>query len=362
MIINWTNVTSDAGFGVFGSNAALAKKIIQQAITDWENVIVSFNGKFPSFPNDQADIKVFIQQGNSLLSDGGFFDASRGNPLPDGSSGFGIVLGFNRNQPPTGGWFLSPDPASNSDFHPDVRDPQFAGTLPTNQGSDLLSSALHEIGHILGALTIDPQSPMLSNTGAFVPDAAGTLVPLFLFHFPNGVTVPLMEPAFTVGPNGVREPTGVGHLFFGTVQTPLAGTVTGRLDVMNQTGQANERTLISDFDAFILQDALGFSVNVPSQLGFTIGNRAPQLQHVVEIRNDGFHPQSLTIELGGTVRWINRDTITHTVHLVSATPGRPDSETAPIPPGQSVEIGFSASHSYFEAENPNLKGMISVQP
>jgi hypothetical protein len=267
--IVWTNVNTDAGFSLFGNQAALARNLVGQAIIDWENVIVSFNGKNANFPNDQANIKVFIQLGNSQLSSGGFFDGVV-NKLPDGSSGFGIILGFDRNQPGTGGWYLSPNPSSNSDFQADPRDPQFAGTRTMNQGGDFLSVALHEIGHILGALTIDPKSPLLTATGTSVPDAAGTLTPLYVFHFPNGVTVPLMEPPWN---NGI--PTGVGHLFFGTVQTPLAGTVTGRLDVMNQTGQPNERTLISDYDAFILEDALGYRVNVPSQMGWTITNSAP---------------------------------------------------------------------------------------
>jgi hypothetical protein len=352
MFINWANVAADAGFSLFGTRASLARKTIQQAIIDWENVIISFDGKNPNFPNDQADIKVFIQLGDSLLSHGGFL-----TPLPDGSSGFGIILGFDRHQPGTGGWYLSPDPSTNSDFQADPRERQFAGKLPTNQGSDLLSDALHEVGHILGALTIDPASRMLTNTGASVPDAAGTLIPLYLFHFPNGVTVPLMEPPWS---NGV--PSGVGHLFFGSVTTPLAGTVTGRLDMMNQTGQANERTLISDFDAFILQDALGYRVNVPSEMGWLITKPAPPRQSFVEIRNDGFHPKDVPIPLGGTVHWVNKDIGTHTIHLISATPGRPDTETAPIPPGQGVEIGFSASHSYFAADHPSWMGTVKVRP
>jgi hypothetical protein len=357
MFINWTNFASDGGFGLFGPRAGLVRSTVQRAIIDWENVIISFNGKNRNFPNDEADIKVFVQQGDGILNHGGFFDASKGNPLPDGTSGFGIILGFDRRQPATGGWYLSSDPSSNSDFKADPVDPQFAGKLPTNQGSDLLSSALHEIGHILGALTVDPASPMLTATGASVPDAAGTITPLYLFHFPTGVTVPLMEPPWSGG-----FPTGVGHLFFGSVVTPRAGTVTGRLDVMNQSGQANERTLISDFDAFILLDALGYSVNVPSQMGWFITKPGPPRQAFVEIRNDGFHPRDVPIPLGGTVHWINRDTAPHTIHLISAVPGRPDTETAPVPPGQGVEIGFSASHSYFAADRPSWTGTVMVRP
>jgi hypothetical protein len=278
MNINWNNFADDAGFSLFGNQAVLARNLVRQAIIDWENVIVTFNGKNASFPNDQADLKVFMHLGDSTLSSGGFFDATKGKPLPDGSSGFGIILGFNRNLS-AGGWYLSPNPSSNADFQADPRDPQFAGKLAMNQGSDLLSDALHEIGHILGALTVNPAfgptKPLpsrayLTPTQTSTTDAGGQQVPIYLFHFPNGVTVPLMEPPWTDG-----VPTGVGHLFVGSAQTPTGETITGRLDVMNQMQESGERYLISDYDAYILEDVFGCTVNVPSQMGWTISSPAP---------------------------------------------------------------------------------------
>jgi hypothetical protein len=82
---------------------------------------------------------------------------------------------------------------------------------------------------------------------------------------------------------------------------------------------------------------------------------------VIAIAGNGFRPPNVTIKLGGTVEWFNEDTQPHTVHLISATPGRPDSETASIAPGQSVEVGFSASHAYFAADRPAWKGTVRVQ-
>jgi hypothetical protein len=271
--IVWTNAAADdAGFSLFGNQAG-ARALVQQAIIDWENVIVSFNGKNANFPNDVVNMKVFVQADRGFSS-GGFFDGVR-NVLPDGSSGFAIILNFNSGQS-NGGWFLSANPASNAEFQPDPREPQFAGTLKTGQGADFLSGALHEIGHVVGALTVDPKSSFLSATGGGVADAAGTFTPVYIFHFPNGVTVPLLEPPWSGG-----NPTGVGHMLFGTLNTPLAGTITGRLDVMNQSGQGPGRTLITDFDAFILLDALGYRVNVPSAMGWTISNSAPTAASVV---------------------------------------------------------------------------------
>jgi hypothetical protein len=138
---------------------------------------------------------------------------------------------------------------------------------------------LHEIGHVLGAVTVDPafgstnhfpSGAFLSPTGASTIDALGQTIPIYLFHFPNDVTVPLMEPPWKDG-----APTGVGHVLAGTARTPTGGTITGRLDLMNQTREAGERCLISDFDTFILEDALAYKINVPSQMGWTISNPAP---------------------------------------------------------------------------------------
>jgi hypothetical protein len=76
----------------------------------------------------------------------------------------------------------------------------------------------------------------------------------------------------------------------------------------------------------------------------------------VEIRNDGFHPQTALIRLGGTVRWVNKDTVSHTVHF----PGSPDGETAPIPPGSWVEVGFKGSTNYYATDHPSWTGTVGV--
>jgi hypothetical protein len=49
------------------------------------------------------------------------------------------------------------------------------------------------------------------------------------------------------------------------------------------------------------------------------------------------------------------------VRLISAAPGRPDEETAPIPPGQSVEVGFRAAHAFYSTDQPAWKGTVHVQ-
>jgi plastocyanin len=86
---------------------------------------------------------------------------------------------------------------------------------------------------------------------------------------------------------------------------------------------------------------------------------APDLV-VIVIRADGLHPRDALVKAGGTVRWVNRDAVTHTVHIPTTMPGKPDGETAPIPPGDSVELGTKSSFTYFVVENPSWRGTVTA--
>jgi plastocyanin len=88
---------------------------------------------------------------------------------------------------------------------------------------------------------------------------------------------------------------------------------------------------------------------------------APDLA-VIEIRSDGFHPADVVIRAGGSVSWVNRDSIPHAVRIASAMPGKPDGVTAPIPPGGSVGVGLSASRAYSEASLPSWRGTVTCIP
>jgi plastocyanin len=87
--------------------------------------------------------------------------------------------------------------------------------------------------------------------------------------------------------------------------------------------------------------------------------RAAPALAVVEIRADGLHPPDVLIRLGGTVRWVNKDAVTHMLRIVSPVPGRPGAESLPIPPGEILEIGFGASRAYFVEENPGWRGTVT---
>jgi plastocyanin len=50
-----------------------------------------------------------------------------------------------------------------------------------------------------------------------------------------------------------------------------------------------------------------------------VGLTAPPKTHTVEIRGMGFHPAVLTVAVGDTIVWINRDIVPHTATATSGT-------------------------------------------
>jgi hypothetical protein len=168
----WSNINDlNNGFNdtsVFGGEASMAKAVVLRAIADWQNVVVSFKGHSPfGAVGDVLPIKIVAVPNGDGSTHGGFLT------FPDGSTGEGVVFDVpSANQqdpaqgtPPLppghhpGGFFIDPNPASNSAFTPDgstgvsVHDPNSAlAAIDPNQGSDLLTSALLEIGHTLGVI------------------------------------------------------------------------------------------------------------------------------------------------------------------------------------------------------------------
>jgi copper-containing nitrite reductase len=95
------------------------------------------------------------------------------------------------------------------------------------------------------------------------------------------------------------------------------------------------------------------------------------------IENFAYNPSQITVPVGTTVTWINRDTIGHTVtegtpespklaneRLFDSSHGTEGANVITIPPGQSFSFTFSTpgQYDYYCIPHPYMIGHITVQP
>ncbi|UIJ91436.1 plastocyanin/azurin family copper-binding protein [Sinorhizobium meliloti] len=85
-------------------------------------------------------------------------------------------------------------------------------------------------------------------------------------------------------------------------------------------------------------------------------------QHTVEIRQFRYDPQSISIHVGDSVKWINRDSVNHTATRAA----NPAFDTGPIAKdASSAEIIFdqtsdSNGFEYICTPHPVMKGRVVV--
>ena len=84
---------------------------------------------------------------------------------------------------------------------------------------------------------------------------------------------------------------------------------------------------------------------------------ATGVTHVVEIRNLKFMPQSLTVQAGDRVRWINRDIAPHTA---TADDGSWDTGELSLGEDATIEITVTQSIDYFCAFHPHMRGTLRL--
>lgn len=102
------------------------------------------------------------------------------------------------------------------------------------------------------------------------------------------------------------------------------------------------------------------SATSPASEGGTL-----QEKNIVEVTGSGFSPADITIKVGGSVTWQNRDTVDHIVnsavhptHLVY-----PPLNLGVMKPGESRSLTFPTAgiYKYHDHLNPSLFGSITVQ-
>ncbi len=114
------------------------------------------------------------------------------------------------------------------------------------------------------------------------------------------------------------------------------------------------------------KNKLWVAVAVPSMVGLLLfvlspgvrANDQPNPSAEIKIDNFSFGPQALTITVGTTVTWINRDDIPHTV---VSTDGVFKSKVRDTDEKFSFQFDKPGTYSYYCSIHPKMTGKIVVQ-
>jgi plastocyanin len=90
-----------------------------------------------------------------------------------------------------------------------------------------------------------------------------------------------------------------------------------------------------------------------------LGFGTPARTHTIEIRGMEFHPAVLTVAIGDTVVWINRDIVPHT----ATERGNASWDTKTLSQGQlgRVVAGRAGTTSYVCTLHPTMHGTLIVR-
>lgn len=243
--ISWVNKGTGAGVGdlddfnaIYGTNANLARSIVQRAIDDWEAVIANFNGS--------GGRNTF----NLTLSATAFSGGLRG------STGSISYDALNKPQSATiqlddngggSGWYFDPTPGSSavpddSEFTTLVT--PFDADAPGVTGFDFYRTTLHEIGHAMGLASSAPRI---------------TSVEVDIGDDPNsGDPADRLVRVTTGGQNYTLTTNGGRHFFEGNHPNELMNA--------GRAVPAGTRRLVSDFNAIFLRDLYNYTITLPSTI------------------------------------------------------------------------------------------------
>jgi plastocyanin len=107
--------------------------------------------------------------------------------------------------------------------------------------------------------------------------------------------------------------------------------------------------------AFAHLRSLGFAIAAVILSMHLTGAHAEE--QIVNIDNFTFEPSTLTVKVGTTVTWKNRDDIPHTV--VSA--GKFRSKTLDTGDGYSFTFTATGDYAYFCSLHPHMTGKIKIE-
>lgn len=230
----------------FGSNAALARNVVDEALRYWSDVIQNFNysniGKKGYSKTGVFQMTVFAQD-QALLPDpissqrGGYGVTYKDDVDRDGKPFAGTIS--LDNDMAGNGWYFDPTPGDDVEFPTPLTASAAAGGPA---GIDLFAIMLHEIGHCMG-ISNSVQELKINRHLQTIPG------------FPDQRYIVLSD-----GSSALMDVSETLHTF--SQVNPPPGYQTHRFDLMGRGGLPfNARQLISEFDARILGDVYGYTID-----------------------------------------------------------------------------------------------------
>ena len=91
-------------------------------------------------------------------------------------------------------------------------------------------------------------------------------------------------------------------------------------------------------------------------------SQAPVSANTITIKNFAFDPQTLTVNAGSTVRWVNYDRVTHRIVFIDTTGRDTDVDSNPLSASQSWSSKFDkpGTYDYYCTIHTDMKGKIIV--
>jgi len=92
-------------------------------------------------------------------------------------------------------------------------------------------------------------------------------------------------------------------------------------------------------------------------------SQAPVSANTITIKNFAFDPQTLTVNAGSTVRWVNYDRVTHRIVFIDTAGRDTDVDSGVLSPSQSWssnQFKQPGTYSYYCKIHPEMTGTLIV--
>jgi hypothetical protein len=278
--IIWTNRgtaqnDSDGFNATFGSNANLARGVIDAVIAAYEQMLGSFN-----YADNSANFNLTLIMDGNHNGAWASLDATLGGKPKSGMIGMGKGGDGHGS-----GWFLDPTPTDDSEFTGNVVNAYSADApegSPANGKGDFFTVAAAEITHCMGLFGGAGIVPMWDNliTDTGIPDTAegGGVGNFWVFRGPS---IKHLLTGNNGGAGGNAFPGGVHGAGPGVPVTFQGDTYFGAQDQGNAVYEFSRRYMVNNTFALMFKDAYNYATVDPARWGTMYSVRDATTNHVL---------------------------------------------------------------------------------